>query len=154
MFDDRAEEAITFYVSAIPNSRVLVLKRMEEDGQPILRGKVLQAHFELNGVPYFATDGGPDFKFSWGTSLYVHCETQAEIDRLWEKLIEGGGKHLECGWLVDRFGLSWQIVPTMLDDILLGDDREKASRVFKALLTMKKLDIGQLEQAAREPKAV
>lgn len=151
MFNNNAEEAINFYVSVIPNSRVLVMKRMEESGQPVAKGKVLQAAFELNGVRYFATDGGPEFEFSLGTSLYIHCENQAEIDRLWDRLVEGGGKHLDCGWLVDRFGLSWQIVPTMLDDIMLGDDAAKAKRVFEAMLKMKKLDIAELERAAREP---
>ncbi|MGD9738346.1 MAG: VOC family protein [Bauldia sp.] len=151
MFNNQAEEAIRFYVSVIPNSRIVTLKLMEEDGQPIPRGKVLQAHFELNGVSYFATDGGPDFEFSMGTSLYIHCETQAEVDRLWDRLAEGGGKQLDCGWVVDRFGLSWQIVPTMLDEIFLGNDAPKAKRVFEAMLKMKKLDIAELERAAREP---
>jgi predicted 3-demethylubiquinone-9 3-methyltransferase (glyoxalase superfamily) len=151
MFNNNAEEAIRFYISVIPNSRIVTLKLMEEDGQPIRKGKVFQAHFQLNGVSYFATDGGPEFTFSMGTSLYIHCENQAEIDRLSAGLIQGGGQQLDCGWVVDRFGLSWQIVPTMLDDILLGNDAPTAKRVFEAMLTMKKLDIAQLERAAREP---
>jgi len=149
MFNDRAEEAIRFYVSVIPGSRLLDV--VTSEGVPhIPKGKVMQAAFELQGVRYFATDGGPDFEFSMGTSLYVHCETQDEIDYLWERLVEGGGRHLECGWLVDRFGLSWQIVPTMLDEITFSGDRAKSRRVFDAMLKMKKLDIAGLEAAARE----
>ncbi|MCW5713529.1 MAG: VOC family protein [Bauldia sp.] len=150
MFNDRAEEAVRFYVSVIPNSRIVDLV-MSEGLPGIPKGKVMQAQFELQGVRYFATDGGPDFKFSMGTSLYVHCETQAEIDRLWGKLVEGGGQHMDCGWLVDRFGLSWQIVPIMLDEITFGEDRAKARRVIDAMLKMRKLDIAGLEAAAREP---
>ncbi len=152
MFNDRAEEAVRFYVSAIPNSRIVKLV-LSEGGGPIPKGKVLQAVFELDGQTFFATDGGPSFSFAQGLSLYVHCETQAEIDRLWEKLPEGGGHHEMCGWLVDRYGLSWQLVPTILDDLILGADRAKAKRVFDAMLTMKKLDIAGLERAAESQPA-
>ena len=151
MFNDRAEEAIRFYVSVFPNSRILGLELMEEDGLPIAKGKVLQGAFELDGVRYFATDGGPDFEFAMGMSLYVHCETQAEIDHFWARLVEGGGEHSVCGWLTDRFGVSWQIVPTLLDDLTFGPDKAKAKRAFDAMLKMKKLDIAELERAAHEP---
>lgn len=148
MFNDKAEEAVRFYTSVIPNSRIVDI--VISEGVPhIPKGKVMQVAFELQGQRYFATDGGSAFKFSMGTSLYAHCETQEEIDLLSEKLIEGGGRQMDCGWVVDRFGLSWQIVPTFLDEVTFGDDRAKSRRVFDAMLKMKKLDLAELEAAAR-----
>ena len=144
-FDDKAEEAANFYVSIFKNSKVLNLTRYEE-GSPGPIGKVMTATFELAGQEFIALNGGPQFPFTEAISLFVNCETQREVDELWEKLSEGGEKG-QCGWLKDRYGLSWQIVPTVLGQLLGDKDPEKAKRVMQAMLQMSKIDIAALERA-------
>lgn len=147
-FDGRAEEAITFYVSLFQNSRVISIKRSESDG-PIPKGKVMHAEFELDGHRYTAFDGGPDFKFSEAFSLVVTVETQAEIDRLWDTLTSSGGKGGPCGWLTDRYGLSWQVIPSSLGRMLSDAAGGDAAKATEAMLSMGKLDIKALEAAYR-----
>lgn len=144
-FDNQAEEAVNFYVSAFPNSKIVNMNRYGDAG-PGPAGSVLSAQFLLNGQEFFALNGGPYFKFSEGISLFVNCETQAEVDTLWEKLSEGGEKG-QCGWLKDKYGVSWQIVPTALGRLLQDPDTEKSQSVMKAMLQMSKIEIAGLEQA-------
>lgn len=146
-FDDQAEEAANFYVSLFKNSRIKDVSRYGDSG-PGTKGKVMVIRFELDDVEFTALNGGPQFKFTEAISLLVNCETQAEVDSLWEKL-SAGGKKDRCGWLKDKYGLSWQIVPTVLGKLMSDPDREKANRVMKAMLQMDKLDINTLEQAHR-----
>lgn len=146
VYVDRAEEAINFYVSIFPNSKVLSIQRSESD-VPIPKGKVLGATFELDGREFLAFDGGPTFTFTEGISLMVTCETQQEVDRYWTKLIEGGGEEGPCGWLKDRFGVSWQIVPNALTKMLSDDKSGNSAAALQAMLKMKKLDIATLEKA-------
>jgi predicted 3-demethylubiquinone-9 3-methyltransferase (glyoxalase superfamily) len=148
VYVDRAEEAINFYVSLFPNSKVLSIQRNEDDG-PVAKGKVLGATFQLDGREYLAFDGGPSFTFTEGVSLMVTCKTQDEIDRYWTKLIEGGGEEGPCGWLKDRFGLSWQIVPEVLGQMLSDSHSGNSSAAIQAMLKMKKLDIAGLQRAYR-----
>jgi predicted 3-demethylubiquinone-9 3-methyltransferase (glyoxalase superfamily) len=151
-FDDRAEEAAAFYVSVFERSRIGRISRYGEEGHDVhgrQAGTVMTVAFELDGVPFTALNGGPHFKFNEAISLQVMCETQAEIDRYWEKLSAGGDpKAQQCGWLKDRFGLSWQVVPAILPDMVADRDQAKAGRVVNALLKMKKLDIAALKKAA------
>ena len=144
-FDKNAEEAVNFYVSVFKNSKVLGTSRYGEFA-PGQKGSVMTIEFELDGERFTALNGGPTFKFNEAISLVVHCETQQEIDYFWEKLSEGG-QQVECGWLKDKFGLSWQIVPNFLMELLLGDS-ERSERVMKAVMQMKKLEIAQLKEAA------
>lgn len=144
-FDHEAEEAANFYVSLIPDSRVLHVSRYGEAG-PGKPGSVLTVSFELAGVQYLALNGGPVFKFTEAISLFVDCADQAEIDRLWQAFGEGGS-YSRCGWLKDRYGLSWQIVPSRLPELLGGADKSGAKRAMEAMLTMSKLDIAALEAA-------
>lgn len=144
-FDHEAEEAANFYVSLIPNSRILDIARYGEAG-PGKPGSVLTVSFELAGVQHLALNGGPVFKFTEAISLSVDCADQAEVDRLWEKL-GAGGAYSRCGWLKDRYGLSWQIVPSRLSELLNGPDKSGAKRAMEAMLTMAKLDITALEAA-------
>ena len=144
-FDDRAEEAKDFYVSIFKNSRTVSIMRYGENG-PGTKGTVMSATFELEGQPFIALNGGPMFAFSPAISFFVSCETQEEVDTLWEQLSAGGEKQL-CGWLRDKFGVSWQIVPSVLGDMLNDADAEKADRVMQAMLRMTKLDIAGLQQA-------
>jgi len=150
-FDDQAEEAAGFYVSIFPNSRVVAISRYGDEGREIHGrppGSVLTVAFELDGQAFTALNGGPIFKFNEAVSLQVACETQAEVDHYWAKLSEGGDPGAQqCGWLKDRYGLSWQVVPRVLVDMLNGPVSEKSERVMKALFPMKKLDIGALERA-------
>jgi predicted 3-demethylubiquinone-9 3-methyltransferase (glyoxalase superfamily) len=146
VFVDRAEEAIKFYVSIVPNSRVVSMQLSESDGL-IPKGKVLSAEYELDGRGYTSFDGGPTFAFSEGMSLMVTCKTQEEIDHYWTKLTEGGGEEGPCGWLKDRFGLSWQIVPEMLGHVLGDSKGGDTQAALQAMLKMKKLDIAALESA-------
>ncbi|HSS61973.1 MAG TPA: VOC family protein [Candidatus Limnocylindrales bacterium] len=148
VYVDRAEEAINFYVSLFPNSKVLSIQRSESDG-PIAKGKVLGATFQLDGREYLAFDGGPTFNFSEGFSLMVTCKTQEEVDRYWSKLTENGGEEGPCGWLKDRFGLSWQIVPERLTQMLTDNKSGDSNAAMQAMLKMKKLDIAELERAYR-----
>ena len=144
-FDDNAEEAVNFYVSLFADSRIVSLTRYGKAG-PGPEGSVLTVALELAGREFIALNGGPHFRFNEAISMFVKCDTQAEIDRLWEKLLEGGEAQ-QCGWLKDRFGLSWQIVPAALEGMLRDEDPERSSRVMQALLQMVKLDIVQLERA-------
>jgi predicted 3-demethylubiquinone-9 3-methyltransferase (glyoxalase superfamily) len=144
-FDDKAEEAMNFYVSVFKNSKVLSLRRYGDAG-PGPKGTVMTATFQLDGQNFMALNGGPHFTFSPAISLYVNCETQEEVDDLWEKLSEGGKKE-RCGWLKDKFGLSWQIVPSILGEMLGDKDPEKAKRVMQAMLQMDKIDINALKRA-------
>ncbi|MGH8683661.1 MAG: VOC family protein [Burkholderiales bacterium] len=144
-FDNNAEEAINFYVSIFKNSRIVSTTRYGEAG-PGPKGTVMSATFQLDGQEFFALNGGPQFKFSPAISLFVKCETQQEIDALWEKLSAGGAKN-RCGWLQDKYGLSWQIIPPVLGEMLSDKDPRKSQSVMKAMLQMDKIDIKRLEQA-------
>ena len=144
-FDDKAEEAINFYVSIFKNSKMVSATRYGEAG-PGPKGTVMSATFQLEGQEFYALNGGPHFKFTEAISLFVDCETQQEVDELWEKLSAGGAKS-RCGWLKDKYGLSWQIIPSVLGEMLQDKDREKSNRVMQAMLKMDKIDIKKLKQA-------
>jgi len=146
-FKDRAEEAVNFYVSLFPNSKILSIARVETDGGPIPKGKLLNATFELDGREFLAFDGGDAFNFTEGISILVNCKTQEEVDRYWTKLTANGGEEGPCGWLKDRFGLSWQIVPEVLGQMLTDTRSGNAEACMKAMMKMKKLDIATLEKA-------
>jgi len=148
VFNDRGEEAVKFYVSLFPNSKIVSMQRSESDG-PIAKGKLLSATFELDGREYLAFDGGPTFSFSEGMSLMAMCKTQQEVDRYWTRLTEGGGEEGPCGWLKDRFGVSWQIVPEVLGQMLSDSKSGNSAAAMQAMLQMKKLDIATLEKAYR-----
>jgi predicted 3-demethylubiquinone-9 3-methyltransferase (glyoxalase superfamily) len=145
-FDTEGEEAAEFYTSVFPNSKILDVSRYGEAG-PRPAGTVMTVSFELNGQEFLALNGGPDFTFSEAISFQVFCEDQDEVDRYWAALSEGGEEG-PCGWLKDRFGLSWQIVPTRLSELLSDPDPERSQRAMKAMLGMKKIDIAELERAA------
>ncbi len=147
-FNDRAEEAVNLYVSVFPNSKIVSIQRSETDG-PVAKGKLLNASFELDGREFLAFDGGPSFTFSIGISLMVTCQTQQEIDRYWTRLTEGGGEEGPCGWLTDRFGVSWQIVPVQLGQMLSDSKSGNSEAAMHAMLKMKKLDIAELQRAYR-----
>jgi predicted 3-demethylubiquinone-9 3-methyltransferase (glyoxalase superfamily) len=144
-FDDKAEEAMNFYVSIFRNSKVGSVSRYGEAG-PGPKGTVMTANFQLDGQDFIALNGGPLFKFTEAVSFVVSCETQEEVDEFWEKLSEGGEKS-KCGWLKDKFGLSWQIVPTALGRLAGDKDPKKSQRVIQAMLQMDKIDIKRLEEA-------
>ena len=144
-FDDRAEEAVNFYTSIIKNSKIGRVARYGEEG-PGTKGTVMTVTFQLDGQEFMALNGGPHFTFSAAISFFVNCETQAEVDELWEKLSEGGEKG-QCGWLQDKFGVTWQIVPTVLGELLQDKDAQKSRRVTEAMLQMGKIDIAILMQA-------
>ncbi|MFE7563729.1 VOC family protein [Kitasatospora sp. NPDC057500] len=146
-YDDQAEEAAGYYTSVFPNSRITDVTRYTEAG-PGTPGTVVTVAFELDGRPFVALNGGPIFPFTEAVSLQVECDDQAEVDRLWAALLEGGGQESQCGWLKDRWGLSWQVTPRILIDLVSGPDREKAARVTEAMLTMRKIDIRRLLEAA------
>ena len=145
-FDDNAEEAINFYTSIFRNSRIVNVSRYGEAG-PGPKGSVMSATFELEGQEFYALNGGPRFKFTEAISLFVKCDTQLEIDHFWEKLTANGGQESMCGWLKDKFGLWWQIVPPVLGELLNDKDREKAGRVMMAMMKMKKIEITKLKDA-------
>lgn len=147
-FEHQAGEAAEFYVSIFPNSKILRMNRYGEAG-PGPAGSVMTVEFQLEGQSFVALNGGPIYKFSEAISFVVNCQTQDEVDVYWEKL-SAGGTPGQCGWLKDRFGLSWQIVPTALPELLGGPDREKSQRIMRAMLTMKKLDIPALRRAGEE----
>jgi len=146
-FDRQAEEAAKFYTSVFPNSRIGRVTRYGE-GAPLPAGTVLTVSFELDGKEFTALNGGPLFKFSPAVSFVVHCKDQREVDYYWDHLVEGG-KPSQCGWLDDKFGLSWQVVPTVLFDLLDGQDAARAQRATAAMMKMIKLDVATLERAAR-----
>ena len=139
-FDGKAEEAMNFYVSIFKNSKIMSMSRMGPGGL------VTGGTFLLDGQEFHALNGGPQFTFTPAISMFVNCETQEEVDELWEKLSAGGTKQ-QCGWLQDKFGVSWQIVPTALAKLMSDPDREKTARVMQALMQMNKIDIARLEQA-------
>jgi len=145
-FDDSAEEAMKFYVSVFKNSKILDVVRYGDAG-PGPKGTVMAGTFQLEGQEFMALNGGPQFKFTEAISLFVNCETQEEVDDLWKKLTAGGGAPSQCGWLKDKFGLSWQIVPSVLLKMLADKDPVKSKRVMEAMLQMSKIDIKRLKQA-------
>jgi predicted 3-demethylubiquinone-9 3-methyltransferase (glyoxalase superfamily) len=148
-FDDKAEEAANFYTSIFKNSKIVKIARYGEAGAEVSgrpKGSVMTVGFQLQRQEFVALNGGPQFKFTEAISLVVNCQTQEEVDRYWEKL-SSGGQEIQCGWLKDKYGLSWQIVPTILDEMLSDPDPKKAERVMKAMLQMKKIDIKGLKQA-------
>jgi len=144
-FDGNAEEAMNFYVSVFKNSRVVSVTRYGDAG-PGPKGTVMSCTFQLEGQDFYALNGGPQFKFTPAISLFVNCETQQEIDALW-KTLSAGGREDQCGWLQDKYGLSWQIIPTVLGKMLGDKDAKKATAAMKAMLQMKKLDLKGLQQA-------
>ena len=144
-FNDNAEEAVNFYISIFKNSKLLNVARYGEAG-PGANGTVMTATFQLNGQEFVALNGGPHFKFTEAISFVVNCETQEEVDEFWEKLSEGG-EESQCGWLKDKYGLSWQIVPTVLMEMYQDKDTAKTNRLMEAMLKMGKLDIKALKQA-------
>lgn len=150
-FDGKAEEAAKFYTSIFRNSKMGQIRRFGDAG-PGPKGSVLTASFEIEGQEFVALNGGPQFTFTPAISFFVNCETQEEVDEFWDKLSEGGRTN-RCGWLQDKFGLSWQIIPTALGKLLGDPDAEKSSRVMKAMLQMEKLDIRGLQEAYEGKKA-
>ena len=147
-FDSEAEQAVKFYVGIFKNSAIGKTTRYSENG-PMPKGSVMTMEFKLDRVEFVALNAGPQFKFTEAISFSVNCEDQAEIDYFWEKLSADGGSTGRCGWLKDKFGLSWQVNPVFLDDLLGDRDAEKAGRVMKALMQMDKIEIATLEKAAR-----
>ncbi len=144
-FDSNAEEAMNFYVSIFKDSKVLSVKRNGENG-PGPKGTVMMGTFQIEGQQFYVLNGGPAFKFSPAISFFVHCDIQSEIDHLWEKL-SAGGETQRCGWLKDKFGVSWQIVPTVLGKMMAGPDASKSQRAMMAMLQMEKFDIAKLQAA-------
>ena len=144
-FDGRAEEAMNFYTSIFKNAKIGRVTRYGDAG-PGPKGTVMSATFQLEGQEFMALNAGPQFKFSPAISFFVDCKTQEEVDELWEKL-SAGGKTERCGWLTDKFGLSWQIIPSILGELLSDKDPEKSQRVMKAMLQMDKIDIAGLKRA-------
>ena len=145
-FDNQAEEAMNFYVSIFKNSRVGSVNRYGDAG-PGSEGAVMSATFELDGQPFMALNGGPLFKFNESVSFFVNCETQQEVDELWDKLIAGGGQPSRCGWLKDKYGLSWQIIPSALGKMIGDKSPKKSAAALNAMLQMSKIDINGLKKA-------
>lgn len=145
-FDNQAEEAVNFYVSVFKNSKIVSMARYPE-GSPGPAGTVMTANFILDGQEFVALNGGPQFRFTEAVSFVVNCTTQEEVDYFWEKLSEGG-QEVQCGWLKDKYGLSWQVVPAILVELMRNEDPMKAQRVMQAMLQMKKIEINKLKQAA------
>jgi predicted 3-demethylubiquinone-9 3-methyltransferase (glyoxalase superfamily) len=150
-FDNQAEEAANLYVSVFKNSKIGNVRRYGNAG-PGAEGSVMSVTFQLEGQEFYALNGGPHFKFTPAISLFVNCETQEEVDRLWDKLSAGGRKD-RCGWLQDKYGLSWQIIPTALGKLMGDPDPEKSSRVMKAMLQMDKIDMNKLKEVYENPAA-
>lgn len=146
-FKDSAEEAVKFYVSLVPNSKITSITRVDHEGGPIPKGKLLNATFTLDGREYMAFDGGETFTFTEGTSMFVNCKTQAEVDKYWSALSANGGEEGPCGWLKDRWGLSWQIIPEQLGQMLSDPEHGNAEAAMNAMLQMRKLEIATLERA-------
>jgi predicted 3-demethylubiquinone-9 3-methyltransferase (glyoxalase superfamily) len=147
-FDNQAEEAATFYVALFKNSKLLNVARYGDAG-PGPKGSAMTVTFELAGQKFIALNGGPVFKFNEAVSFLINCETQQEVDDLWEKL-SAGGSESQCGWVKDKYGLSWQVVPTALGEMLQDKDPKKSQRVMQAMLQMRKIDIAKLKQAYNE----
>jgi predicted 3-demethylubiquinone-9 3-methyltransferase (glyoxalase superfamily) len=146
-FDGKAEEAIKLYTSVFKNSKIINITYWA-DGSPFPKGQVMNGTFELDGQKFYAFDAGPQFKFTEAISFYVNCETQEEIDHFWNKLTADGGQESMCGWLKDKFGVSWQIVPPVLGQLLGDKDPAKSGRVMQAMMKMKKIIIADLQEAA------
>lgn len=140
-FDGQAEEATRYYVSLFENSEILSINRVGEEGN------VLTTSFQLDGQEFMALNGGPEFRFTEATSFFVNCESQEEVDRLWASLTADGGEESQCGWLKDKYGLSWQIIPSALMELMGDPDRERANRVMQAMLQMTKIDVPTLVRA-------
>jgi len=145
-FDDQAEEAVNFYTSIFKNSKILNVTRYGEVG-PGPKDSIMTVAFQLEGQEFMALNGGPHFKFTEAISFVVKCKTQEEVDDLWENLSEGGGEKIQCGWLKDKYGVSWQIVPTILGEMISDPNRAKSQRVMEAMLKMKKIEIEGLKRA-------
>ncbi|HTI29997.1 MAG TPA: VOC family protein [Methylomirabilota bacterium] len=146
-FDGQAEEAAEFYTSILPDSEIKSVNRAAADTPSGPQGSVLSVDFTLAGQQFMGLNGGPDFQFNEAISFSIDCEDQAEVDRLWEKLVEGGGEHSVCGWLKDRYGVSWQVIPRRLPELVNGPDRQGAARAMKAMLQMTKIDVAKIEEA-------
>lgn len=147
-FNDNAEEAVNFYISIFKHSKIIHTSRYPE-GIPGMAGKLMVANFQLEGQEFIALNGGPQFKFTEAISLLVNCETQQEVDTLWNKL-SAGGEEQQCGWLKDKYGLSWQIIPTALGQLLGDPNPRKSQSVMQAMLKMKKIDIAELKRACEQ----
>ncbi|WP_375423488.1 VOC family protein [uncultured Friedmanniella sp.] len=150
-FDTQAEEAANFYVGLFPNSRMLSTTPAPDGTPDSSAGGVLTVEFELDGVRFTGLNGGPHFRFTEAVSFVIDCADQAEVDRYWEALLADGGEESQCGWLKDRFGLSWQVVPKQLNELLGDPDPGRSSRAMKAMLQMRKLDVAALQAAADAP---
>lgn len=146
-FDGQAEEAIKLYTSLFKNSRIITINYWGE-GTPFPKDQVMTGMFELDGQQFYAFDAGPQFKFTEALSLFVHCETQEEIDHFWNGLTANGGEESMCGWLKDKFGVSWQIIPAVLPNLLADKDKARAGRAMQAMMQMRKIIIADLEKAA------
>ena len=151
-FDGRAEEAVKFYTSVFKRAKKGEVARYGDAG-PGPKGSVMTATFTIEGQEFMALNGGPEFKFSPAVSFIVHCKNQKRVDYYWDKLMEGGGAPQQCGWLTDRFGVSWQVVPTIVPELMQDKDKRKRERVMQAILKMVKLDVGELKRAAKGAKA-
>ena len=145
-FDGNAEDAMNFYVSIFRNSEVLHVHRYPEGG-PMPAGTAMMTSYKLDGQEFMGLNGGPDFKFTEATSFFVNCEDQEEVDYYWDKLLAGGGTPTQCGWLKDKFGLSWQVIPKALGGLIGGPDPEAAGRAMQAMLQMTKIDVAKLQAA-------
>ena len=148
-FDGNAEEAADFYVSLFKGSKILKIARYGEAG-PGPAGSVMVVNFQIEGQDFIALNGGPLFKFTEAISFVINCQTQEEVDHYWNRLTAGGGQESQCGWLKDKYGLSWQVTPTILGELLADKDQKKAQRVMQAMLQMKKIDIAALKRAAAQ----
>lgn len=151
-FDGAAEEAARFYVTLLPNSRIDRILNSPADNPSCKEGEVLTVEFTLAGRKYLGLNGGPQFPFTEAVSFQIFCQTQSEVDRLWAALLEDGGTESACGWLKDRWGFSWQIVPTKLNELLFDPDRARAKRAMEAMMSMVKIDIAAIELAANGKK--
>ena len=148
-FDSNAEEAANFYVAIFKDAKILKVARYGEAG-PGPAGSVMVVNFQIEGQDFIALNGGPLFKFTEAISFVISCQTQEEVDRYWNKLTADGGQESQCGWLKDKYGLSWQVTPTILGELLADKDQKKAQRVMQAMLQMKKMDIAALQRAAAQ----
>ena len=148
-FDNNAEEAANFYVAIFKDSKILKIARYGEAG-PGPAGSVMVVNFQIEGQDFIALNGGPLFKFTEAISFVINCQTQEEVDHYWNKLTAGGGQESQCGWLKDKYGLSWQVTPAILGELLADKDQKKAQRVMQAMLQMKKIDIAALQRAAAQ----
>jgi len=146
-FDGKAEEAAEFYTSLLPDSRIDKVHQAPADTPSGPQGSVLSVDFTLAGQQFMGLNGGPDFQFNEAISFSIDCADQAEVDRLWDALVEGGGEHSVCGWLKDRYGVSWQVIPRQLPEMLNGPDRDGAARAMQAMLKMTKIDVAKLQEA-------